>query len=125
MARLFLRSPRRSLRTRPLLAIGHSTVIKGSGKEIRMGSTQAEVQVSYDVSNEFFRLWLDERMNYTCGVFEGTDNLEEAQVKKLNIIHDYAHLTPDKRVLDIGCGWGANVEFLALDKGVKDVHGVT
>jgi cyclopropane-fatty-acyl-phospholipid synthase len=90
-----------------------------------MGSTQREVQVSYDVSNEFFRLWLDERMNYTCGVFEGTDNLEEAQVKKLNVIHDFAHITPGKRVLDIGCGWGANIEFLALDKGVRDVHGVT
>ena len=90
-----------------------------------MGSTKDDVQVSYDVSNEFFRLWLDERMNYTCGVFEGTDNLEEAQVKKLNLIHDYAHIEPGKRVLDIGCGWGANVEFLALDKGVKDVHGVT
>lgn len=90
-----------------------------------MGSTKAEVQVSYDVSNEFFRLWLDERMNYTCGVFEGTDNLEEAQVKKLNVIHDFANINPDKRVLDIGCGWGANIEFLALDKQVKDVTGVT
>lgn len=90
-----------------------------------MGSTKDQVQVSYDVSNEFFRLWLDERMNYTCGVFEDTDNLEVAQVKKLNVIHDYAHITPDKRVLDIGCGWGANIEFLALDKGVKDVNGVT
>lgn len=90
-----------------------------------MGSTQSEVQISYDVSNEFFRLWLDERMNYTSGVFEKTDNLEEAQVKKLNVIHDFARITPDKRVLDIGCGWGANIEFLALDKGVKDVHGVT
>jgi cyclopropane-fatty-acyl-phospholipid synthase len=90
-----------------------------------MGSTKDQVQVSYDVSNEFFRLWLDERMNYTCAVFEGTDNLEEAQLKKLNIIHDFAHITPEKRVLDIGCGWGANIEFLALDKGVKQVHGVT
>lgn len=90
-----------------------------------MGSTKQEVQVSYDVSNEFFRLWLDERMNYTCGVFEGTDNLEEAQLKKLNVIHDFAHINPDKRVLDIGCGWGANIEFLALDKAVKDVNGVT
>lgn len=90
-----------------------------------MGSSKTEVQVSYDVSNEFFRLWLDERMNYTCGVFEDTDNLEQAQLRKLNIIHDFAHITQDSRVLDIGCGWGANVEFLALDKGVKDVTGVT
>src|SRR5687767_10369808 len=90
-----------------------------------MGSTKDQVQVSYDVSNEFFRLWLDERMNYTCGVFEGTENLEEAQLKKLALIHDFAHITPDKKVLDIGCGWGANIEYLALNKGVKEVHGVT
>jgi len=88
-------------------------------------STQAEVEVSYDVSNEFFRLWLDERMNYTCGVYEGTDNLEEAQVKKLDWIHDAAHLTPEKRMLDIGCGWGACIEYMATAKGVKDVNGIT
>ena len=42
-------------------------------------STQAEVQVSYDVGNEFFRLWLDKRMNYTCGIYDETDDLDEAQ----------------------------------------------
>jgi cyclopropane-fatty-acyl-phospholipid synthase len=90
-----------------------------------MGSTQTEVEVSYDVSNEFFRLWLDERMNYTCGLFEGTDNLEEAQLKKLAWLHDAAHVTRDMAVLDIGCGWGANVEYLAVDRGVREVHGIT
>ena len=88
-------------------------------------STQAEVEVSYDVSNEFFRLWLDERMNYTCGVYEGTDNLEEAQVKKLDWIHDAAHLSPEKRHLDIGCGWGACIEHMTTAKGVKSSTGIT
>jgi cyclopropane-fatty-acyl-phospholipid synthase len=90
-----------------------------------MGSTQHEVEVSYDVANEFFRLWLDERMNYTCGLFEGTDNLEEAQLKKLAWLHDAAHVTRESSVLDIGCGWGANIEYLACDRGVRDVHGIT
>ena len=36
-------------------------------------SNQQEVEVSYDVSNDFFRLWLDEKMSYTCGLFEGTE----------------------------------------------------
>lgn len=94
-----------------------------------MGSTQADVEVSYDVSNEFFRLWLDERMNYTCGIFDDgnwhTDSLEEAQLRKLAWLHDAAHLSPEKRLLDIGCGWGANLEFQAVAKGVKDVHGIT
>ena len=88
-------------------------------------STQREVEVSYDVDNEFFRLWLDERMNYTCGLFEGTDNLEEAQLKKLAWLHDAAHVRPESSVLDIGCGWGANIEYLAADRGVRDVHGIT
>ena len=96
-----------------------------------MGSTQAEVEVSYDVSNEFFRLWLDERMNYTCGIFDEpeenwhTNNLEEAQVRKLEWHHKKARLSPEKRLLDIGCGWGANLEYQAVNKGVKECHGIT
>ena len=90
-----------------------------------MGSTQQQVGVSYDVDNEFFRLWLDERMNYTCGLFEGTDNLEQAQLKKLAWLHDAAHVTPESKVLDIGCGWGADLEYLALARGVKDARGIT
>lgn len=88
-------------------------------------STQADIQVSYDVSNEFFRLWLDKRMNYTCAVFEDTDDLDEAQVNKLAFLYDYAHIQPHFSVLDIGCGWGANIQYLAEDRGVKDVHGIT
>ncbi|MBT6176523.1 MAG: class I SAM-dependent methyltransferase [Deltaproteobacteria bacterium] len=88
-------------------------------------STQAEVQVSYDVGNEFFRLWLDKRMNYTCGIYDETDDLDEAQIAKLNFLHDQSKITPEGSILDIGCGWGANIEFLAQDKGVKDVHGIT
>lgn len=90
-----------------------------------MGSSQKEVEVSYDVSNEFFELWLDERMNYTCGVYEDTDNLEVAQVNKLNWLHDAANLSPEKRLLDIGCGWGACIEYMAREKGVKSVSGIT
>ena len=75
-----------------------------------MGSTKAEVEVSYDVSNEFFRLWLDERMNYTCAVFESDDQpLEAAQLNKLRILSDFAKVSPEKKLLDIGCGWGAAV----------------
>lgn len=88
-------------------------------------STQTEVEVSYDVSNEFFRLWLDEKMNYTSGVYEDTDNLEEAQMKKLAWLSNAAHVTPQSRVLDIGCGWGANLEYLATHRGVTDAVGIT
>jgi cyclopropane-fatty-acyl-phospholipid synthase len=91
-----------------------------------VGSTKDEVQVSYDVSNEFFRLWLDERMNYTSAVFEHEgQSLEAAQLNKLRILADFAHITPDSKVLDIGCGWGANLEYLATTRGVKNAYGVT
>jgi cyclopropane-fatty-acyl-phospholipid synthase len=93
-------------------------------------SNLADISVAYDVSNDFFRLWLDERMNYTSAVFdEGphapTDSLEVAQMNKLAILHDQAHIRPDMRVLDIGCGWGANLQYLAVDRGVREVHGIT
>jgi len=88
-------------------------------------STQTEVEISYDVSNEFFRLWLDERMNYTCGIYEGTDNLEEAQMKKLAWLANAANVGPEKRLLDIGCGWGACLEYMATTAGVKDCTGIT
>lgn len=103
-----------------------------------MGSSKADIAVSYDVSNEFFRLWLDERMNYTCGIFDDPQapggargevvdaemSLEQAQLNKLRILSDYAHVKPGMTVLDIGCGWGANVEYQALVNKAK-AHGIT
>ena len=91
-----------------------------------MGSSQADVEVSYDVSNEFFRLWLDERMNYTCAVYETPEqSLEAAQLNKLKILSDFAKLTPEKSLLDIGCGWGACLEYAVAARGVKRAVGVT
>ena len=90
-----------------------------------MTSTKDQVQVSYDVSNEFFRLWLDERMHYTCAVYENeNDTLERAQENKARILYDYAEVSPEKTVLDIGCGWGANLEYVAK-RGAKEAHGIT
>ncbi len=90
-----------------------------------MTSTQREVEVSYDVSNEFFRLWLDERMHYTSAVYESeTDTLEQAQLNKSRVLYDYAECGPDKTVLDIGCGWGANLEYVA-QRGIREAHGIT
>jgi len=89
-------------------------------------STQDEVEVSYGVSNDFFKLWLDERMNYTCALFEGTDNLEEAQDKKLARLSTLAGIdSRTESVLDIGCGWGANIEYQATVNKVPHVHGFT
>lgn len=91
-----------------------------------MGSSQADVEVSYDVGNEFFRLWLDERMNYTCAVFETPDqSLEDAQLNKLRILSEFANAGPGMALLDIGCGWGACLEYLATKRHVRRAVGVT
>lgn len=88
-------------------------------------STRQQVEVSYDVGNDFFALWLDRRMNYTCAVWDDADDLDTAQERKLAVLHDMAGIEPHHRVLDIGCGWGANLEYLARDRGVRSVHGIT
>ena len=89
-------------------------------------STKKEIDISYGVSNDFYQLWLDKRMTYSSGIYlSDSDSLEDAQNNKLEHHFNAARITPTTRVLDIGCGWGANVEFLCIDKGVKDVTGIT
>ena len=91
-----------------------------------MTSTKAEVEIGYDISNEFFRLWLDERMHYTSAVYDAEHTtLEQAQRNKSKWLADFAEVGPDSLVLDIGCGWGANLEYLALERKVKNAHGIT
>ncbi|MGH3996018.1 MAG: SAM-dependent methyltransferase, partial [Pseudonocardiaceae bacterium] len=88
-------------------------------------STQADIEVSYDVGNDFFRLWLDDRMNYTCALWEHGDDLETAQRRKLAYLSELAGTGAGDSVLDIGCGWGANLEYQSLTRGVKRAHGIT
>jgi cyclopropane-fatty-acyl-phospholipid synthase len=74
----------------------------------------------YDVSNEFYRLWLDERMVYSCAYFENPgDSLEVAQRKKLDHICRKLRLKPDEHLLDVGCGWGALAIWAAKNYGVR------
>jgi cyclopropane-fatty-acyl-phospholipid synthase len=68
------------------------------------------IKYHYDVSNEFYRLWLDKQMVCSCGYFEsGGESLDEAQVKKIDHILSKIRLQPGQTLLDIGCGWGALV----------------
>ncbi|HEX7602847.1 MAG TPA: class I SAM-dependent methyltransferase, partial [Polyangiaceae bacterium] len=65
------------------------------------------------------------RMHYTCAVYEKeTDTLEQAQENKSRILYELAELSPSKTVLDIGCGWGANLEYI-VRRGIKEAHGIT
>ena len=79
----------------------------------------------YDVSNRFYSLWLDERMVYSCGYFrDADDDLDDAQVAKLDHICRKLRLAPGERFLDIGCGWGALAMHAAKEYGAEAV-GVT
>jgi cyclopropane-fatty-acyl-phospholipid synthase len=83
------------------------------------------VTFHYDVSNDFFRLWLDRRMIYSCAYFErSNDDLDTAQTGKLDLLCRKLRLQPGQRLLDIGCGWGGLALHAARNYGVK-VTGVT
>ena len=85
----------------------------------------AAVRHHYDVSNEFFALFLDQTMTYSCALFEhGNETLEEAQRAKLELICRKLELRPGTRMLDIGCGWGSLAIHAAREHGVS-VLGIT
>lgn len=73
----------------------------------------------YDIGNDFYKLWLDERMVYTCAYFPGPDtNLEDAQIAKLDHVCRKLRLQPGEKVVEAGCGWGALALHMAKYYGV-------
>lgn len=83
------------------------------------------MQAHYDVSNDFYKMWLDTRMVYSCAYFpRGTETLDEAQEAKLELICRKLRLKEGERLLDIGCGWGGLAVYAAQRYGVR-VLGVT
>lgn len=83
------------------------------------------VSSHYDVSNEFYALWLDRRRVYSCAYFKNAnDTLERAQEQKLDHICRKLALKPGERFLDIGCGWGGLILWAAENYGVSSV-GIT
>ena len=78
----------------------------------------------YDTGNDLFSLMLDQRMIYSCGYWKGADNLDQAQVNKLDLVCRKLHLKPGMKVLEIGSGWGGFAKYAAENYGVS-VHGVT
>lgn len=85
----------------------------------------ALIQFHYDLSNEFYALFLDPEMVYTCAYFpNGDDSLADAQQAKLDMICRKLRLQPGDRMLDIGCGWGGLICHAAQHYGAH-THGVT
>lgn len=74
----------------------------------------------YDLGNDFFSLWLDETMSYSCAYFERDDDtLKQAQLQKIDLVLRKMRLQPGQRLLDIGCGWGWLILRAAGQYGVK------
>jgi cyclopropane-fatty-acyl-phospholipid synthase len=83
------------------------------------------MRFTYDTGNAFYRLWLDEYMQYTCGYFRtGAEDLDGAQRAKLELICRKLRLKPGHRLIDVGCGWGGLLRYAAEHYGITG-YGVT
>lgn len=95
-----------------LKKIMHSSTAKKNQKK--------EVQSHYDIGNDFYRLWLDETMSYSCGYFlKEDDSLYQAQVNKIEYILKKLYLQKGMTLLDIGCGWGFLLIQAAKKYGIR------
>jgi cyclopropane-fatty-acyl-phospholipid synthase len=82
--------------------------------------TRRDVQSHYDLGNDFYRLWLDRQLVYTCAYFERPEaGLEEAQVAKMEHVCRKLRLRRGERVIEAGCGWGALALHMARRHGVR------
>ena len=96
-----------------------------TGRVEKVRDNKDFIQFHYDVSNEFYQLWLDPEMLYSCAYYHSWDDtLEQAQLNKIDMICRKLRLKPGEKMLDIGCGWGALICHAAKNYGVT-AHGVT
>lgn len=86
----------------------------------RKADDKGAVSFTYDLSNDFYALFLDRNMQYTCAYYPtGTETLDEAQESKLELICRKLQLQPGMTLLDIGCGWGGLIRFASKHHGVN------
>ncbi len=114
-----------------LKRLPHTAPRKGAAGPELVGAPHSKprdaraVRYHYDVSNDFYSLWLDRRLVYSCAYFlHGEDTLDQAQEDKLDYICRKLRLKPGERLLDFGCGWGALIMHAAGQYGAR-VLGIT
>lgn len=115
------------------IELGLQLFQSSSGKEERKGRQAVQLEgklhskerdrqavtYHYNVSNDFFALWLDQEMVYSCAYFNSPDEtLDDAQKRKLDYICRKLRLKPGERLLDIGCGWGGLIRYAVKEYGV-------
>jgi cyclopropane-fatty-acyl-phospholipid synthase len=92
--------------------------LRPRGRRHSIARDRRAVRHHYDVSNEYFELFLGPSMTYSCAIFSrGATTLEEAQETKLELVCTKLGLEPDMRVLDVGCGWGSFAVHAATRHG--------
>lgn len=91
----------------------------------RAGASAQAIQDHYDLGNEFYRLWLDRNLVYSGAMWGEGDDLEAAQLRKLDHHIHEAKAGRAERVLDIGCGWGALLARMVAAHGVRRATGIT
>lgn len=89
------------------------------------GASLEAIQDHYDLSNDFYRLWLDSNMVYSGAIWQPGDDLETAQRRKVDFHIEQARAAGCSRVLDIGCGWGAVLRRMVDHHGVRSAVGLT
>ena len=105
--------------------VSNDQIAQLDGSRHSVSRDKAAIQYHYDVSNEFYQLWLDEKMVYSCAYFKDpAESIDAAQSRKLDYICRKLRLQPGERLLDIGCGWGALIMHAAQQYGV-DALGIT
>lgn len=84
-----------------------------------LAGSRRNIQHHYDIGNDFYKVWLDEQMLYTCAYFPNPDiSLEDAQLAKMNHVCRKLRLQPGEKVVEAGCGWGALAIHMAKHYGV-------
>lgn len=115
----FLEATYASWQDAPWPALGRAARFVGR----RVGDLVAarnDIQRHYDLGNDFYRLWLDDRLVYTCAYFPSPDaTLEAAQVAKMDHVCRKLRLRPGETVIEAGCGWGALALHMARRYGVR------
>lgn len=89
-------------------------------------ATQADIEAHYDEGNDFYGLFLDKDYRvYTCAVWKTATTLEQAQIDKMQRISRYANIETGDYVMDVGCGFGGLMRYIAKNYSNSKVHGVT
>jgi len=112
------RSTPASDQQRPLVRVARQWYNRARRNTV--AGSRSNIAHHYDLGNDFFRLWLDEDMVYTCAYFQSpTLSLEQAQRAKMDYVCRKLRLQPGEIVIEAGCGWGSLARHMAREYGVK------